>query len=151
MRKNNSSDKKGLTGLAGLIEKLNRLGKNSDSDEGRQELNGKRVRTPKIEPPIPPYGKFYWEWDPRYTGVPELLNPTVDVFEEVDRILVIAEVPGVGLEEVDVEINDNALTFEAGRYKRRYRKELLLPRFYSRDQIQVDCNHGLLEIKCLDH
>ncbi|GAB4353447.1 MAG: Hsp20/alpha crystallin family protein [Methylohalobius sp. ZOD2] len=150
MNKKKSSGKRVLTGLAGLIEKLNRLGINGDSDEGRRELNGKRMRTPQIETSVPPYGKFYWEWDPRYTGVPEVLNPTVDVFEEMDRILVMVEVPGVGLEDVDVEINDNVLTLEAARDKRRYRKELRLPRSYSRDQLQVGCNHGILEIKCLD-
>ncbi|MBN2702503.1 MAG: Hsp20/alpha crystallin family protein [Methylothermaceae bacterium] len=150
MSKNNSSGKRGLTGLAGLIEKLNRLGINGDSDEGRRELNGKRIRTPQIETSVPSYGKFYWEWDPRYTGVPEVLSPTVDVFEEMDRILVMVEVPGVGLEDVDIEIHDNVLTLEAARDKRRYRKELRLPRSYSRDQLQVGCNHGILEIKCLD-
>jgi HSP20 family protein len=73
----------------------------------------------------------------------------VDVFEEEDHLLVLAELPGIGKEDVAIELKDDVLTISAERGDKKYRKEVLLPRNVSKEKMQVSCNNGVLEIKCL--
>ena len=73
----------------------------------------------------------------------------VDVFEEEDHLLVVAELPGIGKEDVQIDVKDDVLTISAERGDKKYRKEVLLPRNVSKEKVQVSCNNGVLEIKCL--
>jgi HSP20 family protein len=57
--------------------------------------------------------------------------------------------PGIGKEDVRIEAKDDVLTISAERGDKKYRKEVLLPRSVSKDKMQVSCNNGVLEIKCL--
>ncbi len=72
----------------------------------------------------------------------------VDVFEEDDQVLVLAELPGIGKDDVRVDLKDDVLTIEAERGDKKYRKEVLLPCPVSKERMQVACNNGVLEIKC---
>jgi HSP20 family protein len=60
----------------------------------------------------------------------------------------VAEMPGIGVEDVRLEVKDDLLTIYAEKGSKKYRKEVLLPRSYSRDKMLVSCNNGVLEIKC---
>ncbi len=42
-----------------------------------------------------------------------VLAPEVDVFENADEVLVVADVPGVGGEAIDVRVENDTLTIEA--------------------------------------
>ena len=53
-------------------------------------------------------------------------EPLVDVFDEGDVILVVAELPGVAEEEIKIEIKDDILSLETTG-ERRFTKEILLP------------------------
>ena len=63
--------------------------------------------------------------------------------------MVLAKLPGIGKEDVRVEVKDDVLTISAERGDKKYRKEVLLPRNVSKEKMQVSCNNGVLEIKCL--
>jgi HSP20 family protein len=41
--------------------------------------------------------------------------PPVDVFENADEVLVVADVPGVSIEQVDVRVENGTLTLQAKR------------------------------------
>lgn len=71
-----------------------------------------------------------------------------DVFEDEDRVLVVAEMPGITADDVHLEVHDDVLTIEAQRGDKKYRKEVLLPRSYPRDKMTVTCNNGIVEIRC---
>ena len=58
--------------------------------------------------------------------------------------------PGTGAKDVQIEVKDDLLTINAKRGDKRYRKEVLLPRAYPREKMEVSCNNGILEIKCFD-
>jgi len=73
----------------------------------------------------------------------------VDVFEEEDHLLVLAELPGIGKDDVSIDLEDDVLTISAEKKDKKYRKEVLLPRSVSKEKMQVSCNNGVLEIKCL--
>ena len=51
----------------------------------------------------------------------------VDVFEEEDHLLVLAELPGIGKDDIKVDLKDDVLTITAERGDKKYRKEVLLP------------------------
>ena len=80
--------------------------------------------------------------------VQEMREPVVDILEEEGYTLVVAEMPGIGAEDVQLDVKDDVLTVSADRGDKKYRKEVLLPRSYPREKMLVSCNNGILEIKC---
>ena len=146
-----------VSGLTGLMEKLNELAKTGKElrefggkgGEGWRGVYGVRIRTlADEEPSVEPFGNLKRDRE-GYTVTPEVLEPVVDVFEEADYTLVVAEVPGVSIEDIGIEIEDDILTIEAAHNGKKNHKELLLPRAYSRENLQMSCNNGILEIKCM--
>jgi HSP20 family molecular chaperone IbpA len=59
--------------------------------------------------------------------VEETREPMVDVFDEGDHLLLVAELPGVEAKDIHYEIEDDVLSLSAVRGERKYRKEVLLP------------------------
>lgn len=80
--------------------------------------------------------------------VEEIREPVVDVFDEGDHIRVIAEMPGISVEDIQLDLKDDVLTIYAERGKKKYRKEVLLPRSCPEEKIGVSCNNGIVEIIC---
>lgn len=80
--------------------------------------------------------------------VQELREPAVDVLEEADHILVVAEMPGVAAADVRLELKDDVLTIAAERGDKKYRKEVLLPAPCARENMALTCNNGIVEIRC---
>jgi len=62
----------------------------------------------------------------RGPGVQEAREPLVDVFDEGDHLLVIAEMPGAKAVDIDYEIEHDMLCVST-QGERRYTKEILLP------------------------
>ena len=59
--------------------------------------------------------------------VEDVREPLVDVYEEDDHVLVLAEIPGVSKKDVQLELAGDRLTIRARRGEKRYRKEVALP------------------------
>ncbi len=59
--------------------------------------------------------------------VAEVREPLVDVFDEGDTLVVIAELPGVEEGDIHLEVKDDILDLSAEAEDRKYRKEVLLP------------------------
>ena len=84
------------------------------------------------------------------TGAPvvhEIREPMVDVFDEPDQVLVVAEMPGIGEKDIRLELADDVLTISAERGEKKYRKEVLLPRAFSEEEMTYTCRNGVLEAK----
>jgi len=97
---------------------------------------------------VEPFGNIRRDEHSGEPVVQEIREPVVDVFEEGDYVLVVAEMPGIGTEDVQLEAKDDLLTIYAEKGKKKYRKEVLLPRAYSKDKMHMKCNNGVLEITC---
>ena len=78
-------------------------------------------------PHVEPFGNIRRDQESGRTVVQEVSEPVVDVFEESDHVLVVAEMPGVGPEDVKIEVEDDLLTISAENGDKKYRKEVLLP------------------------
>lgn len=79
--------------------------------------------------------------------VEEAREPMVDVFDEGDHIVVIAELPGVDAADVSFEVKEDVLELSAARGERKYRKELLLPAAVHAQAVTSSYRNGVLELK----
>jgi HSP20 family protein len=101
-------------------------------------------------PRVEPFGNIRKDRESGHTVVQEVREPVVDVFEEDDHVLVVAEMPGVSVEDVKITVEDDLLTISAERGDKKYRKEVLLPgQLQPARRSQVACNNGVVEIKCM--
>jgi len=78
--------------------------------------------------------------------VVEVREPLVDVFDEEQEIVVVAELPGVGEEEIRVDIQDDVLSLETSG-ERKYAKEILLPALVDAATLQKTYKNGILELR----
>jgi HSP20 family protein len=149
-----------LKGLGDLVEKLGELAETGRELSKTGEIRGpeKQLRgiygfTVKVGlgdegPRIEPFGNIRRDVKSGRTEVQEVREPMIDVFEEDDHLLVVAELPGIGKEDVRIDVKDDVLTISAEKGDKKYSKEVLLPRSVSAQKMQVSCNNGILEIKC---
>jgi len=150
-----------LKGLGDIFEKLNELGETGRqmSQTGEIRGSGKDLKgiygfTVKVglgedKPRIEPFGNIRKDAKSGRTVVQEVREPVVDVFEERDHVLVVAEMPGISADNVQLAVEDDLLTISAERGDKKYRKEVLLPAGFAREKMQVSCNNGVVEIKCV--
>jgi HSP20 family protein len=150
-----------LKGLGDLVEKLHELGETGQQLSRTGEIHGagKEVKgiygvTVKVglgddKLRVEPFGNIRKDTESGRTVVQEMREPVVYVFEEQDHVLVVAEMPGISTEDVQVSVEDDLLTISAQRGDKKYRKEVLLPASFAREKMQISCNNGVLEIKCM--
>ena len=84
--------------------------------------------------------------DPRL-GVEEVYEPLVDLFDEGDYILLIAEIPGVSLEQVSIKQFEDILLLSAKASDRKYRQEIVLPTQINLAERKISLHHGVLQVK----
>ncbi len=149
-----------LGGLTNLIEKLGELAETGQELKGVKEFGqeggvqgvfGFTIRTGlgdreggvKVEP----FGNVQKDEQTGRATVREVIEPPVDVFEEADHVLVVAEMPGIGPDDLRIELKDDILTIAAQRGPKKYRKEVLLPSSFPAEAMSTTCRNGILEIK----
>ena len=148
-----------LKGLGDLVEKLGELSEKGEALSRSGEFGtGKGVKgvygfSVKVLPgsegfKVEPFGNIGQDKATGQSVVSEIREPVVDVFEEADHVLVVAEMAGIGLSDVRVEIRDDVLTISAEKGDKKYRKEVLLPQSFSREKLEISCQNGILQIKC---
>ena len=164
MNKKHESPKKGLEGildgLGDVLKKLNDLAETGEklsnstefqsSKEGVKGVFGFSVNVGSLDkkPKVEPFGNIRKDKTTGKSVVQEVREPLVDVFEEKDHILVLAEMPGIGIEDIHIDLRDDLLSIKAESGPKKYRKEVLLPKACSKENIAASCNNGILEIKC---
>jgi len=140
---------KGLGNLIDLASKLSeegveRKGEITGLPKGAKGVYGFSIRTLAGKPVIESFGNI------RETAkgpvVEEVREPMIDVFDEENRILVIAELPGVSESEIKVEITGDILNLTASDRDRKYAKEILLPSKVNPDSVKTAYKNGILEI-----
>ena len=149
-----------LKGLGDLVEKLGDLKETGEQLSRSGEIHGlgKEVKgmygfTVKMglgddRPRVEPFGNIRKDRESGHAVVQEIREPVVDIFEEEGHVLVVAEMPGICVEDVQIAVQDDLLTITAERVDKKYRKEVLLPGSFVREKMQVACNNGVVEIKC---
>lgn len=148
---------KGLEKFIDLVEEAEEAGgeikKTGEikGKEGVKGIYGFSIRTGTGErPKIQTFGNIrstrIKEAKPKIK-ITEEREPIVDVFDEKDHILVVAELPGVSEESIKLELKGDILILQAGDEKRKYSKEILLSAKVDFEQRETNFKNGILEIK----
>jgi HSP20 family protein len=152
-----------LSGLGDLVEKLGSLAEKGeqmkrsgvfDVDTGGGK-NAKAVYGFSVkmgldgnqEPVVEPFGNVHRDEKTGETIVQEVSEPLIDVIEESDHVLVLAEMPGVADENIQLDLQGDILTIHAEKGSKKYHKEIVLPRSFDKSLLKRKCHNGILEIK----
>jgi len=150
-----------LGGLATLLEKLEDLAQKGKEMQESGELRGGdgkvrgvygfniKVGLGDEGVKVEPFGNVRKDEQTGKAVVTEVREPMVDVFEEKDHVLVVAEMPGIGEEHVKLELKQDILTLSAAKGDKKYRKEVLLPGTFPPEKMRHKCRNGVLEVKLL--
>lgn len=88
----------------------------------------------------PPKGR------PEIVELTETREPLVDVFEENDVVKVVAEVPGVEKEDIDLNATEGVLIISVKTPQRKYYKEVDLPVYVVPNSAKASYKNGVLEV-----
>jgi len=97
---------------------------------------------------VEPFGNIKKDKKTGKSVVQEIREPLVDIFEEPDHVLIVAEMPGIEAEDIRLDIREDILTLTAENKDKKYCKEILLPGNFSPDKLTVACKNGVAEIRC---
>jgi HSP20 family protein len=93
---------------------------------------------------------------------PTAWNPSIDVYDAPDEIVVVAEIPGVDPSKVDLAVTGNVLTLRGVKEaadlpepaivlrERRlggFNRQLTLPNEVDFDKARAEVNHGVLKVR----
>ncbi|HEX9860433.1 MAG TPA: Hsp20/alpha crystallin family protein [Nitrospirota bacterium] len=89
--------------------------------------------------------------------------PVVDIYEDEEEVVLVAEVPGIEMEDVDIQVRDNTLTLKGERKMEKpvnkenyhrvertygsFMRAFTLPSTVDQDKISANYAKGVLEIK----
>lgn len=140
---------KGIGSLIDLASQLSeegveRKGEIGGLSKGVKGVYGFSIRTLGGKPVIETFGNI--KETTKGPVVEEIREPIVDIFDEKDRILVIAELPGVPEDKIKIEVAGDILSLTASDKDRKYAKEVLLPGKVKADSIKTSYKNGILEI-----
>jgi len=147
---------KGLSGLFDLVSKMTEEGKEEYTRSGEIKGLGDKAKgvygfSVKMglggKPIIEQFGNI--RATEEGTVVAEVCEPLVDVLDEGDRLVIIAELPGVDADDIHLEIKDDILDLTAEAKDRKYSKEVLLPSSVDANTMEFSYRNGILEIKLM--
>jgi HSP20 family protein len=149
----------GLTDLAEKLqdmsekgETLSKTGEFTTSGKGMKGVYGFTMRTGLGEQQdqvrVQPFGNIKRDKDTGKTVVQEIREPLVDIFEEKDCTVLVAEMPGINKKDIRLDVRDDVLSIVAEKGDKKYRKEVLLKHGLTMEKITMTCNNGIVEIRC---
>jgi len=124
--------KSGGVSISGSVRTRGILGEREyHMGTGRQPAHRRPAKAPTPPPP------------------PEVVEPTLDVFTEPEEIMLVAEVPGVELSELELTVQDNRILSLSTQptAHRRYRKEVDLGAEVDAATLTASCHNGILEVR----
>ena len=83
----------------------------------------------------------------RSRPVQSVREPIVDTFEESDHFLIVAEMPGVSKDNIELRFSEDAMQLIGLSTFTRYEKTISIPENSSRDDVTVITNNGIVEIR----
>lgn len=79
---------------------------------------------------------------------PEAIEPPVDIFHEAGEIVVVAEVPGVDMADLELKAEDDVLSLNSKPTARRnYQKRVKLGSPVDPHSLKAQCRNGILEVR----
>lgn len=94
------------------------------------------VTRERVKPPVQPS-----------TALGERREPLFDVFDEGDSVKLIAELPGVEKNDINLELADGLLKIKVDTPTRKYYEEVKLPSEVEKETVESTYRNGILEVK----
>ena len=79
--------------------------------------------------------------------VSEGREPLIDIIEGKKELTIVAELPGVEREDINLRLEGNTLIIDVDREERRYYKRLQLPKNVTEEGMAYIYKNGILEVK----
>ncbi|MEM2142361.1 MAG: archaeal heat shock protein Hsp20 [Candidatus Thorarchaeota archaeon] len=76
-----------------------------------------------------------------------VIEPLVDVIEEPEEVIVVAELPGVEKDQIKVRIKGKKLIIDVDNPHRPYHKQIDLPADVKKDESRSSLRNGVLEVR----
>jgi HSP20 family protein len=168
-RKNPKEGKSTLEGLLGgltnLLEKVGELAEKAEeiSQKAPEQQGGEGKKTSvvygfSVRPAkkkeegsswkVEPFGNVRKDVETGRSVLQEEREPLVDVFEEEEYTLIVAELPGVRRKDIRVAAQGDTVVLSAQAGERKYRKEIRLPSEVREEGISLSYRNGIAEIRC---
>jgi len=77
----------------------------------------------------------------------EQREPLVDVLDEGEEVVVVAELPGVEKEDINLHVAEDRLTISVDTPQRKCQKKLPLPEEVDSKSVKVSYKNGVLEVR----
>lgn len=151
---------KGIGNLIDIVSQMEEEGKTEHRKERivrGKTASGKEMRgvygfsvrtglSGKGRPRIEPFGNI--KKTKKGPVVEEVREPLVDVFEEKEQVVVVAELPGIAEKDIDFKLEERGLTIEAVEAgKKKYSKNIELPCLVKSKPAGRSYKNGILELK----
>lgn len=141
---------KGLGNLIDLADRLKEEGVEKRGEikglpKGAMGVYGLSIRTLGGKPVIETFGNV--RETVKGPIVEEVREPIVDIFDEENHIVVIAELPGVTEETIKLEVTGDILNLSATDTERKYAREILLPGKVKASSLKTTYKNGILEVR----
>ncbi|MBC8390981.1 MAG: Hsp20/alpha crystallin family protein [Deltaproteobacteria bacterium] len=140
-----------LVDLAGKLEESGGISKEGEINldhlkKGMKGVYGFTIKTavggsPKVET----FGNI--KKTPEGPKVDEEREPITDIFDEMNEVMIIAEMPGIEQDDIKIDLKEDILEISAVSKSRSYRKELLLPVKVMKQNLRHKFTNGILEIR----
>ncbi len=125
-----------------MIKELDEVFRSAELMEGKPIVRGFSIKIgPDGKPEIREFGS-----KPSIREETEHRKPLVDVIETDDEIQVIAEMPGVNKEDIDLGASETKLEIRAEGESRKYHEVVELPDEIDPDSAKARYNNGVLEV-----
>lgn len=110
-----------------------------------REISGFSLRTSKGQRPfLETFGNI--KESPKGPVIERVREPMVDIFNKKGQVLVMAELPGVSEEEVNIDVVGDILLLLASNKDRKYSKVIPLPAKVKKENMIHIYKNGVLEI-----
>jgi len=73
--------------------------------------------------------------------------PLVDIFEEGDYLIVLAELPGIDEKDINIETDESTITITAENETKKYLKIVRLPTHIKRGPIAFTHKNNILQVR----
>jgi len=114
--------------------------------EGMKGVFGFSIKTMAGEKTIvEPFGNI--KKTPKGPKVEEEREPMVDIFDEKEEVVIIAEMPGINEEGISMDFKGDILEVKAVYKDRKYYKEVLLPAKVKSETLTSTYKNGILEVR----
>ncbi len=155
-----------IGGLTEFVDKLNQLAEKGQQisktgsfdlgqagGEQQKPLRGVYGLSVKMgvggeSPRVEPFGNIRRDEDSGEPVIEDMREPLVDVFDEGDHLLVLAEMPGVESRDVRIDVEGTRMEISASRAERKYHKRFDLPSAVDKSTVKVSEKNGIVEIRC---